>query len=135
MYCRKLSRCRSGSGPHGIVSASLSSVTSSEACSKWLGRASSWESWPGTRVLGQSSKAVLRAAAVADQPALPELAQHLDGLLQHLQAGVDPRPAVAEDVLVEVLAGADPEQEPALEHEGGGGRRLGQDGRVDPGRR
>ena len=51
-----------GVGPAGDH-LGLSSVTSWEACSKWLGRASSWESWPGTRVLGHSSKAVLRAAA------------------------------------------------------------------------
>ena len=52
-----------GVGPAGITSASCSSVTSWEACSKWLGRASSWDSCPGSRELGHSWWAVLRAAA------------------------------------------------------------------------
>ena len=36
----------------------------------------------------------------------------LDGLLEHLQADISGRPSLPEDVLVEVLARADPEEEP-----------------------
>src|SRR5919112_1210327 len=74
---------------------------------------------------------LIEAAVMADEAALPELAHDLHGLFEHLQAGVDPGPAVAEDVLVEVLAAADPEPEAALQGQGGGGRGLGEDGRVD----
>ena len=45
------------------------------------------------------------------------------------------RPALPEDVLVEVLAGADAEEEPAGHQGCGGRRRLGDDRRVDPDRR
>ena len=48
--------------------------------------------------------------------ALPQRPHDLDGLLEHLQAHVGRRPAVAEDVLVERLAAADAEGEAALEH-------------------
>ena len=41
------------------------------------------------------------------------------------------RPALAEDVLVQVLAGADAEEEAARHHRGDGRRRLGDDRRVD----
>jgi len=50
---------------------------------------------------------------VALKVALPELADDRDGLLEHLQAHVGLRPAIAEDVLVERLAAADAEPEPA----------------------
>ena len=74
-------------------------------------------------------------AAVARQLALPELADHLDRLLEALLALDHPGPAVAEDVLVEVLAAADAEREAARQEAGGGGGGLGDDRRVDPGRR
>ena len=52
-------------------------------------------------------------AAVRLLAALPEQADDLDRLLEHLEALVGQRPAVAEDVLVEVLAAADAEEEAA----------------------
>ena len=48
---------------------------------------------------------------MGDQPALPELADHLDGLLEHLESGFDRRPAMAQDVLVQSLSRTDPEDE------------------------
>src|SRR5204862_4064888 len=45
--------------------------------------------------------------------ALPEQAQHLDGLREALLADGGLRPAPADDVLIEVLAGADAEKEAA----------------------
>ena len=71
-------------------------------------------------------------AVVVGEVALPQLAHHLDGLLEHLQPDVLARPAVAEDVLVERLAGADAQGEPAVELHGGGRRGLGHDRRVHP---
>src|SRR3954451_20900062 len=43
-----LSACFCGSGPHVMLSAIMSSVTSFEPCSKWPGIGSSWLSSPGT---------------------------------------------------------------------------------------
>ena len=74
-------------------------------------------------------------AAVALDAALPEEPDHRDGLLQHLEPLVPRRPAVAEDVLVQVLAGADAEEEAARHHRRRGRRRLGDDRRVDADRR
>ncbi len=70
-------------------------------------------------------------AVVAFGATLPEKAHHLDGFLQHLQAHVGRGPAVAQDVLVQVLAGADAEVKASFEHHGGGRRGLGHDGGVD----
>jgi hypothetical protein len=42
-------------------------------------------------------------------------ADDLDGLLEHVQPDVRRRPGIAEDVLVERLATADAEDEPAVE--------------------
>ena len=67
--------------------------------------------------------------------ALPEHAHHLDGLLEHGEAHVGRRPAMPEHVLVEVLAAADAEAEPALEQDRRRRRRLGQHHRVDAHRR
>src|SRR5207237_7909378 len=50
----------------------------------------------------------------------------------HLQADVGGRPAVAKDLLVERLAAAHPEAEPALEEPLGGRGRLGEHGGVNP---
>ena len=44
--------------------------------------------------------------------ARPQLPDDLDGLLEHLGADLPLRPGLAEDVLVEVLAGPDTEEEP-----------------------
>ena len=55
-------------------------------------------------------------AAVALLAALPQRADDLDRLLEHLQPHVGLGPAVAEDVLVERLAAADAEAEAALVH-------------------
>src|SRR3954454_113547 len=68
-------------------------------------------------------------AAVA---ALPEQSDDLDGLLEHLEAHVGLRPAVAEDVLVQRLAAADAELEATLVHHAAAGRRLRDHRRVDP---
>ena len=50
---------------------------------------------------------------------------------QHLLADLDRRPPLPEHVLVERLAGADAEEEAALEEQGRRRRRLGDDRRVD----
>jgi hypothetical protein len=72
------------------------------------------------------------APIVALLAALPEQADDdLDGLLEHLQAQVGLRPAVAEDMHVERLARADAEREAALVHDAAGRGRLGDDRRVD----
>src|SRR5258705_11343469 len=72
---------------------------------------------------------------MARQLALPELTNHLDRLFEAVLALDDPRPAAAEDVLVQVLATADAEGEaPGQEARGGSGS-LGDDRRVDARRR
>ena len=71
-------------------------------------------------------------AVGGDEPARPQLPHHLDRLLEHLQPHVGARPGVAEDVLVERLAGADAEDEPPLVQHGAGRRGLRDDRRVDP---
>src|SRR6185437_3523391 len=53
-------------------------------------------------------------AAVALHPALPQVADHDHGLLEHLKTLVRRWPVVPEDVLVERLPGAEPEREAAL---------------------
>ena len=70
-----------------------------------------------------------------DDLAGPELPDHLDGLLQHLEADVERRPWPAEHVLVERLTRADTEREPAAEHPGRGRGRLGDDRGMGPDRR
>jgi hypothetical protein len=68
--------------------------------------------------------------AMAVLAALPQRADDLDGLLEHLQAHVGLRPAVAEDVLVERLPAADAEVEAPFEQDGARGGGLGDDRRV-----
>jgi len=72
---------------------------------------------------------------VRDVVAAPELAHHVDGLLEHLEPHVAAGPLVAEDVLVEVLARADAEEEPARHHRGRRGGRLRDERGVDPDQR
>ena len=67
--------------------------------------------------------------------ALPERAHDLDRLLEHLEPHVGRRPGVAEDVLVERLAGADAEPEAAVEQDRRRRRGLRDDRRVDAHRR
>ena len=67
--------------------------------------------------------------------ALPEQAQHLDRLLEHLQPLLRAGPHGAGDVLVQLLAGADAQEEAALQHHLRGCRGLGDDRRMDPDRR
>ena len=74
-------------------------------------------------------------AVVALLPALPERADDLDGLLEHLQPHVGLGPAVAEDVLVERFAAADAEREPPVVQDAAGRRGLSDDRRMDPDRR
>lgn len=69
-------------------------------------------------------------SVVALRAAFPEEPHHLDRLFEHLQAHVGRGPAVAQDMLVQVLAGADAEVKPAFEHHGGGGSGLGEYGGV-----
>src|SRR5581483_6071152 len=57
------------------------------------------------------------------------------GLLEHLEALVGERPPVAQDVLVQVLAGADTEEEAALEHRRDGRGGLRDHGGMDPDQR
>ena len=68
-------------------------------------------------------------------PPFHSAAHDLDRLLEHLQAHVGLGPVVAQDVLVERLAGADAEREAAVEQDGRRGRGLGDDRRVDAHRR
>src|SRR3954447_14454372 len=67
--------------------------------------------------------------------ALPELTHDLDGFLEHLLADGGGWPAVAEDVLVQVLARPDAEEEATTHHQRSGSCGLGHDRRVDPDRR
>src|SRR4030095_8184476 len=71
------------------------------------------------------------ATVMAALTALPQRADDLDGLLEHLEAHVDLGPAVAEDVLVERLAAAHAQLAAALEQHGAGGRGLSDDRGVD----
>ena len=59
----------------------------------------------------------------------------VDGLLEHLEPLLVARPAVAEDVLVQVLAGADAEEEPARHERGARRRSLRDDRGMDPDQR
>jgi hypothetical protein len=71
-------------------------------------------------------------AAVRDVVAFPQLAHQLHCLLEHRQPLVGCRPFRAGDVLVQVLASADTEEE-AARHETCGRRRgMGDDRRVNP---
>ena len=78
--------------------------------------------------LGMVDRVVL--AAVCLLAALPEQADHLDRLLEQLDPLVRRGPAVAEDVLVQVLAGPEPEREAAGQHRARGGGGMGDDGRM-----
>jgi hypothetical protein len=70
-------------------------------------------------------------AVVADLLARPQSTHHLDRFLQHLQTLVRGGPAIAQHVLVQVLAGADTQLELAVQHDRRGGGSLGDDRRVD----
>ena len=67
--------------------------------------------------------------------AAPEQSHDLDGLFEHLEPLAGGGPAVAEDMLVEVLARPHTEEESPRHHVGGRRRRLGHDCGVDPDRR
>jgi len=67
---------------------------------------------------------------VRHQVAAVELADHLDRLREHVLADVDARPALPDDVLVEVLPGAEAEGEPAVGEDLERRGLLGHDGRV-----
>ena len=69
---------------------------------------------------------------VARQAALPELAHHLHRLAEHLATDEGRRPPVSEHVLVEVLPGADAEEEPSRQHRRARRGRLRDDRRVHP---
>ena len=75
------------------------------------------------------------ATPVGNLLAGPQLAHQRDGFLEHLQTHVGVGPRIAEDVLVERLAGADAEDEAALVLQGRRRRRLGDDGGMDAQRR
>src|SRR5215213_2617627 len=80
------------------------------------------------RLVGQGIDARLLhgevLAVVAPGAALPQETHDLDGLLEHLQPHVGPRPAAPEYVLVQVLACPDAQREASIEHHLRG--RLGQ---------
>ena len=69
-------------------------------------------------------------ASVGVLAALPEKADHLDRLLEHRDPFVWRGPAGAGDVLVQVLARAEPEREAARQHRADGGRGLRDDRRM-----
>ena len=75
------------------------------------------------------------APPVALRAALPQLSDHLDRLLEHLQAHIGVGPGVAEDVLVEGLAAAHSERELAVEQHRRGRGGLRDHRRMDPHRR
>src|SRR5437763_16887625 len=56
--------------------------------------------------------------AEAPLSAAEEQAHHLDRLLEHLAARLEWRPAATDDMLVQVLPGADTQEESAIEHHG-----------------
>src|SRR6266568_3279820 len=58
-----------------------------------------------------------------------------DGLFQHFMADIDRLPFIAQDMLVQIFAGADAQKEPAFHEQARGGSRLCDDGWVDAGRR
>jgi len=64
------------------------------------------------------------------RPARPERPDDLHGLLEHLVAQADQRPAAADDVLVQVLARAEPQGEPPVAQQLHGRRLLRDDGWV-----
>jgi hypothetical protein len=74
-------------------------------------------------------------ALMAPHLARPELADHVQGLLEHLRANRPVGPRLAQDVLVEAFARPDAEEEPPGQQGRGGGGGLGDDRRVDPHRR
>ena len=69
-------------------------------------------------------------AAIGLVAAAEQLADDLDSLLEHLEPLVGARPAVAEHVLVQVLAGADAEEEAPSEQRLGRRCGVGDDRRV-----
>src|SRR3954454_1506715 len=72
------------------------------------------------------------ASAMVRQLALPELADHLDRFFEHLGPDLEARPATAHHMLVEVLAGAESEEEPVWHQRGGRRGGLGDDRRMGP---
>src|SRR3954452_6232454 len=70
-----------------------------------------------------------------DEPALPQGSDDVDRLLEHLATDRDARPAVSEDVLVEVLSRADAEEEAAGHHGRGRGGGLRDERGMDARRR
>jgi len=63
---------------------------------------------------------------------LPELPDDLDRLNQHCLPELDRRPSIAEDVLVEILAGADAKKKSSRHHRGGRSCRLRDDRWMNP---
>ena len=74
-------------------------------------------------------------AAVGLLAAVPEEADHLDRLLEHLDPLVGRGPAGARDVLVQVLTCTEPEREPARQHRADGSGGLRDDRRMRPDQR
>jgi len=66
-------------------------------------------------------------AAVVDEATAEQLADDLDGFGEHLVPHVHRAPAPPDDVLVEVLAGAEAEREAALRQQTQRGGLLGHD--------
>ncbi len=74
-------------------------------------------------------------AVMTDLLAAVQQPDDLDGLLEHLLAHAHRGPRVAEDVLVERLAAADPQYELAVKLHGGGRGGVGDDRGMDAHRR
>jgi hypothetical protein len=73
-------------------------------------------------------------AVVGNAVALPQGSDHVDRLLEHLQADVGDRPAIAEHVLVEVLSRSHSQKEPSGQHRRTRGGCLSDDRGMDPDR-
>ena len=73
----------------------------------------------------------VEVAAMVDGFTGPQRADDVDRFFEHASPRRRGRPAVAEDMLVEGLAGADTEEEPIVEEQRRGRGGLGDDRRVD----
>ena len=72
------------------------------------------------------------APAMTLQAAFPQQANDVDRLFQHLLPNGCRGPSAADDMLVQVLARAEPEKEPPVEHERHCRGSLRDDRRVNP---
>src|SRR5438094_244119 len=71
-------------------------------------------------------------SAVTDGLATPQQSDQADRLFEHLESDVWLRPVLAQDVLIQVFAGSQPQKESSRHHGGGARRRVGDDGGMRP---